>query len=76
MLKEHIQYVFLISRKICHISRQWSVGGLWSQVTILYSFAEHLPGAPNETIIQNHLNIALLNVFQYLNVRYRHIFIP
>ena len=42
MLKEHIQYVFLISRKICHICRQWSVGGLWSQVTILYSFAEHL----------------------------------
>ena len=33
MLKEHIQYVFLISRKICHISRQWSVGGLWSQAT-------------------------------------------
>lgn len=42
MLKEHIQYVFLISRKICHISRQWSAGGLWSQVTLLYSFAEHL----------------------------------
>ena len=23
----------------------------------------HLPGAPNEDIVQNHLNIALLNVF-------------
>ena len=33
-------------------------------------------GAPNENIIQNHLNIALLNVFWYLNGRYRHIFIP
>ena len=33
-------------------------------------------GAPNENIVQNHLNIALLNVFQYLNDRYRHIFIP
>ena len=33
-------------------------------------------GAPNENIVQNHLNIALLNVFQYLNGRYRHIFIP
>ena len=33
-------------------------------------------GAPNEDIVQNHLNIALLNVFQYLNGRYRHIFIP
>ena len=29
--------------------------------------------APNESIVQNHLNIAFLNV--YLNGRYRHIFI-
>ena len=35
-----------------------------------------LSGAPNENIFQNHLNIALLNVFYYLNGRYRHIFIP
>ena len=33
-------------------------------------------GAPKENIVQNHLNIAFLNVFQYLNGRYRHIFIP
>ena len=33
-------------------------------------------GAPNENIVQNHLNIALLNVFWYLNGRYKHIFIP
>ena len=33
-------------------------------------------GAPNENIAQNHLNIELLNVFQYLNGRYRHIFSP
>ena len=33
-------------------------------------------GAPNENIVQNHLNIALLNVFYYLNGRYRHIFYP
>ena len=33
-------------------------------------------GAPNENIVQNHLNIALLNVFYYLNGRYRYIFIP
>ena len=33
-------------------------------------------GAPNENTVQNHLNIALLNVFQYFNGRYRHIFIP
>ena len=33
-------------------------------------------GASNENIIQNHLNIALLNVFQYLNGSNRHIFIP
>ena len=32
-------------------------------------------GAPNENIVQNHLNIALLNVFYHLNGRYRHIFI-
>ena len=36
----------------------------------------HTSGAPNKNIVQNHLNIALLNVFQYLNGRYRHIFIP
>ena len=35
-----------------------------------------LPGAPNENIVQNHLHRALLNVFWYLNGRYRHIFIP
>ena len=33
-------------------------------------------GAPNENIIQNHLNIALLNALWYLNGRYRHFFIP
>ena len=33
-------------------------------------------GEPKENIVQNHLNIALLNVYQYLNGRYRHIFIP
>ena len=33
-------------------------------------------GAPNQNIVQNHLNIALLNVFYYLNGRYKHIFIP
>ena len=33
-------------------------------------------GAPKENIVQNHLNIALLNVFYYLNGRYRHIFNP
>ena len=32
-------------------------------------------GAPNGNIVQNHL-IALLNAFQYLNGRYRYIFIP
>ena len=37
---------------------------------------DQMPGAPNENVVQNHLNIALLNVFQYLNGRYRHIFIP
>ena len=33
-------------------------------------------GAPNENIVQNHLNIALLKIFYHLNGRYRHIFIP
>ena len=32
-------------------------------------------GAPNENIVQNHFNITLLNVFYYLNGRYRHAFI-
>ena len=35
-----------------------------------------LTGAPNENIVQNHLNIALLNVFWHLNGRYRNTFIP
>ena len=34
--------------------------------------SECLSGAPNENIVQNLLNIALLNVFQYSNGRYRH----
>ena len=29
--------------------------------------------APNENAVQNHLNIALLNVFYYLNCRYSYI---
>ena len=36
----------------------------------------HASGAPNENIVQNNLNIALLNAFWYLNGRNRHIFIP
>ena len=35
-----------------------------------------MSGAPNENIVQNHLNIPLLNLFWYLKGRYRHIFIP
>ena len=37
---------------------------------------QHDSGAPIENIVQNHLNIALLNVFYYLKGRYGHIFIP
>ena len=33
-------------------------------------------GAPKENIVQNHFNITLLNVFYYLDSRYRHTFIP
>ena len=29
---------------------------------------------PAKNIVQNHLNIALLNVFYYVNGRYKHIF--
>ena len=39
-------------------------------------YADDITGAPNENKVQNHLNIALLNVFWYLNGRYRHTFIP
>ena len=47
------------------------------QVYIEVTIRAHcaITGAPNENIVQNHLNIALLNVFKYLNGRYRHIFI-
>ena len=48
---------------------------------VMYNeFAENVEepntGTPNENIVQNHLNIALSNVFYHLNDRYRHIFIP
>ena len=35
------------------------------KVSIIFSEAGYAlsPGAPNENIVQNHLNIALLNVF-------------
>ena len=49
-------------------------GRLHGSVTINH-YLIHISGAPNENIVQNHLKIALLNVFQYLNSRYRHIFI-
>ena len=42
----------------------------------LEQFTPIILGEPNENIVQNHLSIALLNVFWYLNGRYRHIFIP
>ena len=45
------------------------------QVPICFDDIE-LSGALNENIVQKHLNIVLLNVFWYLNYRYRHIFIP
>ena len=32
-------------------------------VTVSYSLACHAVGAPNGNIVQNHLNIAVLNVF-------------
>ena len=55
--------------KIClqkHLQMDWSL----RPAGCIYS------GAPNENIVENNLNIALLNVFFYLNGRYRHIFIP
>ena len=44
--------------------------------TCVLAYTKVNSGAPNENIVQNHLNIAMLNVFSYLNGRYRHIFIP
>ena len=38
--------------------------------SVLYFVVKRfISGAPNENIVQNHLNIELLNVFQYLNGR-------
>ena len=45
------------------------------RVFVFFSFTKKHSGASNENIVQNHLNIALLNVFSYLKGRYRHIFI-
>ena len=43
---------------------------------LLVKHSPMFSGAPNENIVQNHLNIALLNVFYYLNSGFGHIFIP
>ena len=43
--------------------------------TLVFKIDTNKSGAPNENIVQNHLNMALLNVFYYLNARYRRIFI-
>ena len=32
-------------------------------IAIAVKISRHIAGAPNENIVQNHLNIALLNVF-------------
>ena len=40
------------------------------------AFGEFVRGTQRELIVRNQLNIALLNEFQYLNGRYRQIFIP
>ena len=69
-----------------------SLNGLWTKIEIVHmeltvrkkdrpskaiqGIVGFWTGAPIENIVQNHLNIALLNVFQYLNGRFRHIFIP
>ena len=39
-------------------------------VVIIRHLSFAVSGAPNENIVQNHLNIELLNVFYYLNGRY------
>ena len=44
----------------------------WRMKTYGKQGKSYMPGASNENIVQNHLKIALLNVFQYLNGRYRH----
>ena len=46
---------------------------MWALSVLLHTIRT---GAPNENVVQNHLNIALLDVFWYLNGKYRHIFIP
>ena len=45
-------------------------------MTTICAITEDETGAPNENIVQNHLNIALLNILKYLNGRCGHIFIP
>ena len=52
------------------------IHGLESKIQNCLGFPHMEREAPNEDTVQNHLNIALLNVFWYLNGRYRHIFIP
>ena len=57
------------------ISRRYFVLPVENRV-LLFAWikAKDYSGAPNENRVQNHLNIALLNVFEYLNGT--HIFIP
>ena len=68
----HILYIVHVLSPMAQVS----VGN--NACPVRYSAVLHYlkSGAPNEDIVQNHLTLALLNVFLYLNGRYRHIFIP
>ena len=62
-------YVYLT-----HLVSEWFERfGVRETIPHPHPFAVSAAGS-NENIIQNYLNIALMNVFSYLNGRYRHIF--
>ena len=65
-------YILMNSKQILLFSQAL----LYDYHIVLFVSLFNITGAPNENMVQNHLNIALLNIFYYLNGRYRHIFIP
>ena len=77
-----LQFVFNCRQEVClflclliqTIQRVNSLTAGRIEINSLYT--RDFSGEPKENIVQNYIKIALLNIFQYLNGRSKHIFIP
>ena len=62
-MKRHFQKPVTGSIKSCIWDFNWAASNECNKMVIEF------PGVPNENIVQNHLIIAVLNVFYYLKGR-------